>query len=174
MDLGAILLTVAASILIGLFVARPFIQFRKNPGIQNSDHDRSALLANRERLIEAIQELDFDHTLGKIPAEDYPGMRSILVKKAALVIKDLDTLQSSGQSDQDIVTSLEFEVSKKRTDGLSTTSTPKPMVDDEDIEELIAARRAARKEKSAGFCPNCGKPILKSDKFCPSCGKTQK
>ena len=174
MDLGAILLTAAAGILIGLFVARPFIQFRKNPGILNSDHDRSALLANRERLIEAIQELDFDHTLGKIPAEDYPAMRSILVKKAALVIKDLDTLENSGQSDQDIVTGLENEITRKRTDGLSTTVTTNFIVNDDDIEELIAARRAARKERSAGFCPNCGKPILKSDKFCPSCGKTQK
>ncbi len=29
----------------------------------------------------------------------------------------------------------------------------------------------ARKDKTAGFCPKCGKPVLQSDVFCPSCGK---
>jgi predicted amidophosphoribosyltransferase len=45
---------------------------------------------------------------------------------------------------------------------------------DDDIESLIAARRSERKEKSAGFCPNCGRPILSSDRFCPHCGKVIK
>jgi len=45
------------------------------------------------------------------------------------------------------------------------------MYDDDDLESMIAARRKTRKEKSAGFCPKCGKPILVSDRFCPSCGK---
>jgi hypothetical protein len=42
---------------------------------------------------------------------------------------------------------------------------------DDDLETLIANRRRVRKEKSAGFCPQCGGPLQKSDRFCPKCGK---
>ena len=45
---------------------------------------------------------------------------------------------------------------------------------DDDLEALIASRKAGRKEKSGGFCPKCGKPILRSDRFCPHCGKSIK
>ncbi|MGC8857289.1 MAG: zinc-ribbon domain-containing protein [Anaerolineae bacterium] len=27
-------------------------------------------------------------------------------------------------------------------------------------------------ERSAGFCPRCGKAVTVSDRFCPSCGKS--
>jgi hypothetical protein len=40
------------------------------------------------------------------------------------------------------------------------------------LEDLIAARRRKRDEKTAGFCPHCGRPVLKSDKFCARCGAT--
>ena len=46
-----------------------------------------------------------------------------------------------------------------------------PVLDDDDLESMISARRKTRKEKSAGFCPKCGKPVQVSDRFCPSCGK---
>ncbi len=41
----------------------------------------------------------------------------------------------------------------------------------DEIEELIDKHRKKRKEKAAGFCPACGKPVLVSDRFCSSCGK---
>ena len=43
---------------------------------------------------------------------------------------------------------------------------------DDDIERLLAARRRASQRETAGFCPNCGGPIQKSDRFCPKCGAT--
>ena len=43
---------------------------------------------------------------------------------------------------------------------------------DDDLEVLLANRRRARSEKSAGFCPKCGGPVQKSDRFCPKCGTT--
>lgn len=173
MDLGAIFLTLAVTVLVGLFVARPFIQHRKNPGLANADHEESTLLAKREQFIEAIQELDFDHALGKIPTEDYPTMRLNLVKRASQVLKELDARNKVVKSDDDVFTSLEAEVAKKRTDGLATEPAKASKLSDDELEDRLASRRAALKAKPAGFCPNCGKPILKADKFCPSCGKAQ-
>jgi hypothetical protein len=43
-------------------------------------------------------------------------------------------------------------------------------ITDDDIEDIVAKRRSARKEQTSGFCPKCGKAVLLSDRFCPSCG----
>lgn len=172
MEIGALLITFSVAIVAGLFVARPFIEHRRNPSIANSEHELSTLLANRDRLIEAIQELDFDNTLGKIPQDDYPSMRAVLLKRAASVMKQLDEMGSASQSDMEIKNKLESEIAAKRSDSAINKVSETANFSDTDLEEMLAARRSARKEKAAGFCPNCGKPVMKSDKFCPSCGKT--
>jgi hypothetical protein len=120
MDLGSIFLILALAVLVSLFVSRPFFETASETGAPKQpetdmaassagaepaaegpgqtangarrDHDRSALLAERERLITALQELDFDHDLGKIPAEDYPAERMALLEAGANVLRKLDEL----------------------------------------------------------------------------------
>jgi rubrerythrin len=41
---------------------------------------------------------------------------------------------------------------------------------DDAVEAMLADRRRVRQEKAAGFCPQCGGPVQKSDRFCPKCG----
>jgi rubrerythrin len=72
----------------------------------------------------------------------------------------------------EIKNKLESEIAAKRSDSAINKVSETANFSDTDLEEMLAARRSARKEKAAGFCPNCGKPVMKSDKFCPSCGKT--
>jgi hypothetical protein len=43
--------------------------------------------------------------------------------------------------------------------------------DQNHIEELISERRMERKERSAGFCSKCGRPVQQSDIYCPGCGE---
>lgn len=43
--------------------------------------------------------------------------------------------------------------------------------EDPGIEKMIIDRRRERVERSAGFCPKCGKPIQQSDQYCPGCGE---
>ena len=174
MELGAILLILALSLLVAFFVSQPFFERRAMKLVSPEEHQVSMLMAERDRLINALQELDFDHTLGKIPAEDYPLMRADLLRQAADALRRLDELTpASSKAARKPVTAeeqVEAEVAARRTDAAISGQNAALATQDDDIEELIAARRAARKEKTAGFCSKCGKPLLKSDKFCPSCG----
>jgi hypothetical protein len=183
MDIGAIFLVLAVVLLVGLFVGQPLTEGRSRR-VTGEGHEVSALMAERDRVINALQELDFDHALGKIPAEDYPVQRAALLQKGADILRQLDAFPSSaraersasgdeavrgagdeGMSAEDRV---ESAVAARRADA---SAQPAPALADDDIEALIAARRKARRGKSGGFCPKCGKPVLASDRFCPHCGK---
>ena len=172
MDIGAIFLLLSVCLMVGLFVARPFTEHRRISTASGGDQELSSLLAERDRLIGALQELDFDFTLGKIPAKDYPVMRADLLQHASDVLRHLDTLQPQVAAPRiDAESRVEAVIAARRADAAVENSVNQE-VTDEDIEELVAARRTARTEKAAGFCPKCGKPVLRSDRFCPACGKS--
>jgi hypothetical protein len=172
MDIGSIFLIAAVAVLVVLFVSRPFSDRRiiSSPdlipetglAVHKQEHQRSTLLAERDRMFTALQELDFDQSLGKVSDDDYQAQRSSLLQAGAALLKQLD----------------EMGIQISQSDGSYEGGTPgtaasladvEPMEDDE-LEQLIASRRKDRKEKSAGFCPTCGKPHGKSDSFCSFCG----
>jgi len=168
MDLGAILLLLGVLILVAMYVARPFMVRERR--LAAEEHELSVLMAERDRILNALQELDFDHTLGKIPDEDYPSQRATLLQKGTDVLRQLDEMQPSlaaGTTED----RLEAAIVARRADAGETQSSG---MSDEDLEELIAKRRTARKDKAGGFCPKCGKPILVTDSFCPNCGRPLK
>jgi len=163
MDLGAVFLVLAVVTLAGLFVLQPFnAQARRRAGASQSI---SALLAERDRLLSALQELDFDHSLGKIPAEEYPGQRSRLVARTAEVLRQLDALapdRLAVRAEKGSDEKLEALIARRRS---------APWASDEAAEALIARRKAAR---AVAFCPRCGKAVQPDDAFCSACGKALK
>ena len=169
MELGSIFLVLAVLVIVGMYLYAPFMSRpRKLSTIEM--HDISALKAERDRVINSLQELDFDFKLGKIPAEDYPEQRAELLKKGSDILRKLDELEPLLASSRNAESRIEKAAAAKRADSSSTAAE----LSDEDIEAMIAARRKQHKSKSAGFCPSCGKPVLVSDSFCPSCGKSLK
>jgi hypothetical protein len=167
MDFGSILMILSLAVIVALFVSQPLIARRPASTQQGQrqaraeDHQRSALLAERDRLLIALHDLDFDHTLGKIPAEDYPDQRALLLRNGADVLRQLEAM---GYSEDVNLTSTSGAKAQGRKDW-SVISEP-----DDELEEMIATYRKERQEKSAGFCPNCGKPMRESDRFCARCG----
>ena len=162
-EAGALFLVLALALLVGMFICRPFMALENEQepdepdgdkeSKQQADQLRSTLFAERERLLSALQELDFDYNLGKIPAEDYPPQRAVLTHDAAEALRRLDELTPAK--------------------AYQAPAPPEPVVvdpPDESLELAIAAHRRSRLEKAIGFCPRCGKPVKKSDKFCSRCG----
>jgi hypothetical protein len=151
MELQALLLLFGVLALVGVYIAQPFLRsYHKAPA---SDQAHSSLLAERERLLSSLRELDIDHTLGKIPEEDYLVQRSELVHLGGEVMEKLDALAVSAAENSS-------HHEEKQSEPIS----------DDEIENLVAKRRSARKNQTDGFCPRCGKAILTSDRFCPGCG----
>lgn len=194
MDIAALFVTLAILVLVAMYLYAPLARRFARP-VTQEEHELSALLAERDRLINALQELDFDYKLGKIPSEDYPAQRAQLLQKGAEVLRKIDELtgtDTSGSNHEDRKhakklsrrqtklpettiaalaespeDALEQVIAARRADASGKTLE----LTEDDIESLISARRMKRKEKSAGFCPKCGKPVMLSDRFCPSCGK---
>ena len=162
MEPAAIFFLLIVLALIVLFVTRPFFD-RRHFHAAASTHALSSLLAERERLLTALQELDFDQTLEKIPAEDYPVQRALLLQKGAEILRQLDALAPSSAIQ-----------AGGKVPHTETALKPSSLHTDTDLEDLLAKRRNSLKDKTAGFCPNCGKPVLQADVFCPTCGNPLK
>jgi hypothetical protein len=178
MDLGSLFLIMALLILVGLFISRPLFERQENTveaEPESRDHERSALLAERDRILNALRELDFDHDLGKIPEEDYPSQRASLLQRGADVLRQLDAMQPEMEGMQDETEARIEAALASRSAGRGQVPASRGVsaavaAPDDEMEVLIANRRRVRQGKAAGFCPQCGGPLQKSDRFCPKCG----
>jgi len=178
MDIGSIFLIFALFILVAWYVSRPLLDrrplSRRAIATNQAEHDLSTLLAERDRIVRLLHELDFDFSLGKIPEQDYPNQRNLLLQRGADVLSQLDALQPSAKTEL-AADRLEKAIADRRAQQARPPSTSHKnsngvSVPDDELERLIASRRREHPEKAAGFCPKCGKPIQKSDQFCPKCG----
>ena len=180
MELTAIFFSLAVLVLVGIYLYAPFME-RRARRVTTEEHELSALMAERDRVVNSLQELDFDFKLGKIPEEDYPAQRASLLQKGADILRKIDALTppapyrspllregNGDEGQQDAEARLEKAIAARRADA----SVVRAEVSDDDLEALISSRRKGRKDKSAGFCPRCGKPVMVTDRFCPSCGKS--
>ncbi len=170
MDLGALFLIILVVLLVAAFVAWPFARtWRMNV---RSNQEVSTLLAERDRILTEIQELDFDNSLGKIPPAEYPLQRRTLLQAGADILRQLDDLRRREQSPENPGHEQGQELSGEAEAGVPAgTGFAGSRLLDEEIEEMIAKRRVARKEKTGGFCSRCGRPFLQSDQFCAGCGQ---
>ncbi len=166
MDIGSILLVLALTILVAVYISLPFRQ-KKTLFISEEEHKLSALLAERDRILNALMELDFDYDLEKIPEEIYPLQRNSMLERGADILRQLDAFYEGSSGDAS--DRLEATVAARRADA------KKISVDKDDpLEAIIAARKENSKKvtpnKETKFCHNCGNKTLTNDQFCTKCG----
>lgn len=139
--IGSLFLILALAVIVGLFIARPFISGFKTSGDAVEARDRlfSALMAERDRVLTALQELDFDNALGKVPAKDYPFQRAALLKTGADTLRRLDEFNATGSTSSG--TGLSTTEGLSSAEGLSTPEGLSSSAEDR-IEAAVAARRA--------------------------------
>jgi hypothetical protein len=145
MDIGSILLIFALMILVAVYILQP-LRAKSAASVSRNEMALSPLLAERERILDALAELDFDHELGKVPVDIYPLQRERLMQRGAEVLRQLD----------------EYDKSQAQ---------PSEDTEGDAIEAMIAARRKSHKPSGkVEFCPQCGNKIKTKDQFCVNCG----
>ncbi len=154
MVIESIFLVLALLVLTFGIILKPLRDMR-SVSVSPRENKISVLLSERERILEALTELDFDNEVGKVPEELYPLQRKNLLQRGADILRQMDELRSGAGGVDD---PLEKKIAE-------------PRADDDPLEAMIAARREGRKGTGKGkFCHNCGEAIQLNDQFCANCG----
>jgi flagellar basal body-associated protein FliL len=93
----AIILALVIAVAAAAFVAAPLFfgagRTVRPAGDRQPSWELEELLAEKETVYAAIQELDFDLKSGKLSAEDHHGLRQRYEERAAVILKAVDDLQ---------------------------------------------------------------------------------
>lgn len=150
MTLTSFIIILFIFVMAGLIVMRPFLD-KVDGRISRTVGVYDSLLAERERLLSALEDLDLDLELKKISPAEHGQDRNSLLAQAADVLKELD------------------RVSKPKSGKKAAAKVQR----DDDLEKMIRDRRRELQEQKAIPCSSCGKSIDAADQFCSHCGKEQ-
>jgi hypothetical protein len=138
-------LLVAGAVIV--FVGWPWWAARKNfqaelrPENRPLRNAQDETLANRhEAVLNALRDLDFDHAVGKVTAEDCGLLRQTLLVEAANIIAQLDSKRAAAETELDTY----IEVDR------SAVHPPQPVSNDS--------------------CPACGRVARPGAFYCTACG----
>jgi hypothetical protein len=92
--LGTIGLVVIAVVAVGYPLAQE--ARRRTTTMAKGERQRAELEARREALYTALKDLEFDHEMGKLSAEDYAALRERYTVQAVAVLQQLDALAAEG------------------------------------------------------------------------------
>jgi len=148
MEFGSVLIVIFIFLLSGLYILRPFLISTDTGGGAGST-TRDLLVAEKERLLLAIEELDLEFELKKISSDEHTRNREVLLVEAVTVMKELDNLPKN-------------EAAKRKE-----TATVR---ESDNLEKMIADRRKQLKGDKSIKCPHCGEAVDKDGQFCSHCG----
>lgn len=91
MSTGGLFLFLAILVMVVSFVAWPLIAGQKTRTIRKPS-ELELLQAERESVLTAIRDLDFDYQTGKLLEQDYTSQREMLVEQGVALLKRIDAL----------------------------------------------------------------------------------
>ena len=154
MEIGAILFSLAMILLVASYILQPLFTSERS-GYRDTSRELSALQAARDRVLDSIQEIEMDHSMGKVSEDDYQHQRGSLALGGAKILRSIDELQSEGAPDG---SAMELEAAVAQLRRKSSSSGSQQNGDETNPGEVA--------------CPTCGQSIYHGDRFCSNCGAT--
>ena len=156
MEISSIFVGFALFVASLAYVSLPFRQKRlKTTSISSV---RTTQNGQREAVLSALRELDFDFKTGKISEEDYTPLRTQLMAEAAQYI------EAEEKESEQLEALIRTRRAAAQQQGLRCEHCNAP---------IQAGQRFCSKCGSAlnhEQCPSCGRKIQTGDLFCSSCG----
>ncbi|MGQ0794315.1 MAG: zinc ribbon domain-containing protein [Deltaproteobacteria bacterium] len=158
---------------VAVFISLPFIARKSRQGADSDEHGDEPLnpvlekLAHlrleRDSLLAAIKEIEFDYSLGKLSVDDFDELLEQYRVQAALASKEIDDVERGvGLSTTALDSEIEREVASSR---IAT----KPRAKD-DADEIEGQILLARESRVVAACPECASVYKPEDRFCSKCG----
>jgi hypothetical protein len=137
MSLWGITISLAMLVIVILWTAAPLLGRKRSaaPEARTAEKQRERLLADYERTLRSIRDLDEDYATGKIQPQDHAAEREQWVQRGIQLLMAMDRLdQRSGRPEPAVA-------SAPRPGGAEHSI-------DEAIEAAVAARRKSRQKGS--------------------------
>jgi len=183
-----LVVTVLLLALVLIFVGYPLARLPAADApapISPALEQREQLLVERENALDALKDLEFEHSIGNLSDGDYAALQGAHRHKAVAILSELDSVDGAsamgsvaGVSDEDIDARLEEEIARVRQRLAAGEHEPV------DIDRVSCPTCGASQALAARFCtacggalipieacPTCGAPRSAADKFCAGCGQ---
>jgi hypothetical protein len=103
----ALIAAAVLAVLVVVYVAQPFLRepepkVDRLAELDELERRRLALLEERDRAVEALRELEFDHRTGKLSDEDYRTLVGPLRRRAALATRALEPRGEGRERDRSV------------------------------------------------------------------------
>jgi hypothetical protein len=170
MSIGSLLLGATVLILVGLFLARPFLLSNARYGRRKGL--RQELLAQKEAILAQIQVIEFDYETGTLPEQEYKQQRRQLVAEAAEILERLDNVPGTAEttSTGGVDNEIEAAVARLRQRQPHPAAAPAPQKAAPPAPIPAAAEKPVLVNGQVKFCAQCGQAVEEGDKFCAYCG----
>lgn len=91
----AMALSFAIALLCSWALLIPFFSSNEHPERETSEDMRRELLAKEESILQALEDVEQDYSLGKLTETDYNASRAELTEDAGSVLTQLDELEGN-------------------------------------------------------------------------------
>ena len=168
MEIGAILFSLALLLVVAAYVLQP-LSASGRAGYRDTSRELSALQAESDRVLDSIQEIEMDRSMGKVPEEDYQRRRAALLLEGAEILRSIDELQRDGAPDESAM-ELEAAIAEHREKS-SSPSMESEAADPQRLSKGSSHDSQLADAEAQGTCPTCGELIHLGDRYCSNCGQ---
>ncbi len=95
---AALVALAVMALLLGISLAPLLAEGRDEPGAGQADSDAASLEASRDAVVQGIRDVEFDHAMGKLTAEDRDRLRSELEGRAVRLLAAIDASEAGGRT----------------------------------------------------------------------------